>query len=192
MPIPPRPDVEERIAALLAKGDFHGAVSVAITEYGAEIQGYITAIVHDEDRASDAFSDFAEDLWRGVKSFRSESTFRSWAYRVAWNAAMDELNDAYRRRGQRLQTREVSELVAAVRSSTADFLKPEASRAFEQLRARLTPAERSLLTLRIDRKLSWRELCVVQSENGEQIEEATARKRWERLLRKLRRLKDDE
>jgi RNA polymerase sigma-70 factor (ECF subfamily) len=43
--------------------------------------------LRDRDDADDAFGRFAEDLWKGIAGFRGQSSFKAWAYRVAWHAA---------------------------------------------------------------------------------------------------------
>jgi RNA polymerase sigma-70 factor, ECF subfamily len=63
----------------------------------------------------------------------------------------------------------------------------------ERLRAMLTPEERTLLVLRLDRDLSWREVAIVlEEEQGEPVEEAALRKRFERVKERLVRLARDE
>jgi RNA polymerase sigma-70 factor (ECF subfamily) len=185
MRAPPRPEIEAAIAALLDAGDLAGAATLALREYGPELLGYLCAVLRDEDQAADAFSRFAEDLWKGLGSFRRDSTVRTWAYRVAWNAACDELDDPFRRRGRRLDSEEVSALVAAVRSSSAEFLKDGARQRLDALRASLLPDEQTLLVLRLDRGLSWREVAEVLSRPDRPLDEAAARKRFERLKDKL-------
>jgi RNA polymerase sigma-70 factor (ECF subfamily) len=189
MRIPPRPETEARIAGHLDAGDFRAAATTAIQEYGPEILGYLFPIVRDADLAADAFSRFAEDLWKGIRSFRRDSSFRNWAYRIAWNAACDELDDPYRRRGRRLLTNEVSGLVEKVRTNSAEFLKPEAHEKLERLRALLTPDEQALLTLYANRGLSWREVAQALSRPGRRLSEAAVRKRYQRIKEKLARNK---
>jgi RNA polymerase sigma-70 factor (ECF subfamily) len=189
MRVPPRPDTEARIAGLLDAGDLKAAATRAIQEYGPEVLGYLFAIVRDGDLAADAFSRFAEDLWKGIGGFRRDSSFRCWAYRIAWNAACDELDDPYRRRGRRLMTSEVSGLVEAVRSGSAEFLKPQAREELDRLRASLEPEEQALLTLKVNRGLSWREVAQALSRPGRPLTEAAVRKRYERIKRKLTRRK---
>jgi RNA polymerase sigma-70 factor (ECF subfamily) len=58
----------------------------------------------------------------------------------------------------------------------------------EQLRERLRPVDQMLLTLRIDRGLSWTEIAEVLSTQRHPIAEPALRKRWERLKISLRKL----
>jgi RNA polymerase sigma-70 factor (ECF subfamily) len=59
-------------------------------------------------------------------------------------------------------------------------------------RARLSPEERALLVLRLDRDLAWREVATVLSADGEPVDEAALRKRFERLKAKLAQLAREE
>lgn len=77
------PDLEPRLLALLDAGDLSGAATEALRGYGPQVLGYLTAVLRDEDDAHDVFSQFAEDLWRGLPGFRRESSIRTWAFRLA-------------------------------------------------------------------------------------------------------------
>jgi RNA polymerase sigma-70 factor (ECF subfamily) len=182
-----RPETEAEIARLLDAGDLRAAATVLIRDYGPEINGYLFVVLRDGDRTNDAFSRFSEDVWKGIGGFRRECSARSWAYRVAFNAANDELADTFRKRGRRLLTEEISELVAEVRSSSLEFFE-EARRKLDSLRAMLTPEEQTLLTLRKDRRLSWRDVAHVFATAEKAPNEAAVRKRFERLVDKLRTL----
>lgn len=111
--------IETRIATCLDRRDLAQAATEALEGYGPQIFGFLTAILRDSDTANDAFSDFSEDLWRGIGSFRRECSFRTWAYALAWNAARQLLRDPFRRRSRRLETSQWSRIAARVRSSTA-------------------------------------------------------------------------
>jgi RNA polymerase sigma-70 factor (ECF subfamily) len=175
--------LEDRIAARLDAGDMTGAATAAIQGYGPQILGYVTAVVRDEDLAAEVFSAFSEDLWVGLPGFRRASSFRTWAYKLAWHAAMRTLRDPAKKRNAPLASSLASQLAEKVRSSTAAHLRTETKTAVQELRGELSPDEQTLLILRIDRELPWREVADVMGE-----EEPTIRKRFERLKDKLRAL----
>jgi RNA polymerase sigma-70 factor, ECF subfamily len=180
-------DIERRIADALARGELREAATAAIEGYGAVIYAYVRAVLRDEQDASEAFGQWSEDLWRGIGEFRGDAAFRTWAYRVAYFAALRFARDPYRTRGRRLETSEASRLAASVRSRSASLVERQQDAA-GRLREGLSREEQTLLILRIDQKLSWREVAQVMTADGQPIEEAAARKRFERLKERLRKL----
>ena len=108
------------------------------------------------------------------------------------NAALRSLRDPYARRGRRLETEEHSAIAAAVRSTTAAHMRPSADAKLERLRSALTPDERDLLILRVDRDLSWSEIASALRTDDDRPDEAALRKRFERLKDKMRRLAEAE
>jgi RNA polymerase sigma-70 factor (ECF subfamily) len=185
---PARAELEEAVGRHLDKGELSEAATAAIRGYGPEILGYLAAILRDDDAAAESFSRFAEDLWKGLPGFKRKASMRTWAYRVAWNAAQDTIADAFRRRGRRLDTSEMSQLAVSVRSSSAEFLADAAKARLQALRANLQPDEQTLLVLRLNRGLAWSEVAEVLSTAEEQLDPAAVRKRYERLKEKLRKL----
>jgi RNA polymerase sigma-70 factor, ECF subfamily len=184
-------DLEAGIARLLDAGDLQPAAAEIMRGYGPAILGYLASLARDEDRADDVFSQFCEDLWRGLPAFRRDSSVRTWVYKLAWHAWLRQERDAYRRRGRAFAPGEMSALAAAVRSTTALHLKSEAKDAVARLRERLTPAEQSLLVLRIDRGLSWSEVASIMSTPEERLDSATLAKRFQRTKEKLRKLAEE-
>ena len=63
---------EARVKQLLAAGDHRGAATLALREHGPKILGYLQVTLRDEADAADAFSVFAENLWRGLDGWRGE------------------------------------------------------------------------------------------------------------------------
>jgi RNA polymerase sigma-70 factor, ECF subfamily len=55
----------------------------------------------------------------------------------------------------------------------------------EEVRELLSVEERALLTLRVDRELSWAEIAEVLAAEGKRVEAATVAKRYERLKERL-------
>lgn len=184
-------ELEETIAEALRRGAVDEAASHAIRGYGAQILGYLRSVVRDPEDAAEVFSQFAEDLWRGLPGFRGECSVRVWAYKLAWHAASRFARDPYRRRGERLGTTLASQLAGSLLSSAGAAADRRAAEV-DRLRRQLSPEEQTLLVLRLDRKLSWREVAEVLDEEGQPVDEATLRKRYERLKGKLVRIARDE
>lgn len=177
---------ETRIHAALDAGDSGGAVSVALREYGPRILSYQRAILRDESAAEEAFSWFSEFVWTGIDGFRRDAAFLTWAYRLAWTAVQRQLRDPFRKRHDRLDTHEMVQVVADAHSSASLFLAEQAPQRFAALRDGLTPEEQTLLILRIDRALGWREITEILGVPPERTQVAALRKRFERLKSRLR------
>jgi RNA polymerase sigma-70 factor (ECF subfamily) len=180
--------LERKIAESLGQGELKEAISQGIKGYAPQVLGYLTTLLRDEDAAQEVFARACERLWKAAPRFRLVTTFRAWLYRIAWNAARDYLADPYRRRGRALRTADISELAARTRSNTRPHARSSVRGRVARLREQLEPAEQTLLTLRVNRGLSWREIAEVLSRPGLPEDEATLRKRYERIKRKLREL----
>jgi RNA polymerase sigma-70 factor (ECF subfamily) len=183
-----RRDLEAAIGQRLDERDLNAAANLAIRGYGPEILGYMAAILRDDDAAAESFSRFAEDLWKGVAGFQRKASFRTWAYRVAWNAAQDTAADSFRRRARRLATDEQLQLVQSVHGSSMEFLASAAKTRLEALRANLDPAEQTLLILRINRGLSWNDVAHVLATPEQPLDAVAVRKRFARVKDKLRKM----
>lgn len=175
-------DVEGRVGEHLSRGEIEDAAAAAIQGYGPSVYGYLRTLA-DEDDARDVYSQWAEDLWRGLPGFRRECTVRAWAFKLAWHAAVRHRRDPYRARGERLPTSAASRLAASVIGST---VAPGGRRdQLRQLRETLSEEDRTLLHLRIDRDLEWEEIAEVLSTEGAPVNAPALRKRFERVKTRL-------
>jgi RNA polymerase sigma-70 factor (ECF subfamily) len=185
------PEIEARVRELLAADDRPAAATAAIQEFGPPVLRYLRSLLRDEDDASDAFSVFAENVWRGLPSWRGEGSLRAWSFRLAWNAAINLRNEAWRRRGRRFFSGEASALAEEIR--TRSHVKVERQRqVLDKLRESLDVEEVSLLALRIDQKLSWAEIADVAAADGQPVEPAALMKRFERLKVRLAKMAKDQ
>ncbi len=96
--------------------------------------------------------------------------------------------DPYRRRRELLATSQAEQLAQEVRSTTSAKRSAEDEARITRLRNGLSPDEQTIIILRFDRGMSWREVARVLEEDGEPIEEAALRKRFERMRSRLREL----
>jgi RNA polymerase sigma-70 factor (ECF subfamily) len=188
----PGTDIEARIRALIDSGDRPGAATAAIQEFGPPVLRYLRSMLRNEDDASDAFSIFAENVWRGLATWRGEGSLKAWSFRLAYNAAINLRNEAWRRRARRFFTGEASALAEEIR--TRSHVKVERQRqVLDTLRESLDVEDVSLLALRVDQKLSWVEISeVLAAEGGEKIEAAALMKRFERLKVRLAKMAKDQ
>jgi RNA polymerase sigma-70 factor, ECF subfamily len=184
-----RAALEGRIRKHLERGQLAEAATQALKGYGPEVMGYLVSVLRDRCAASDVFADFSEDLWKGIAGFRKESSFRTWAYRLAWNAAQMYWRDPYRRHVRRLATSEYSLVAERLRVSSLRQDPRAAADRLAKLRESLKPEEQTLLILRVDKGLSWKEIALVLAEAEDAPPDVGAlRKRFERLKERLLRL----
>lgn len=180
--------LEKAIAAHLATGDLAAATTAALQGFGPQILGYLAATLRDDDIAYDVFGQFSEELWKSIGTFRAESSFRTWAYKLVMHAVGRHRRDPYRNRALALASVEISAIAADVRSRTPKFKQTEVKDTFTRLRESLDPGDQTLLFLRIDQGLSWNEVAEVMSAEGDPVEASTLRKRLERAKERLREL----
>ena len=180
-------DREERIRSLLTEGRAEDAATLAIRSYGPQILRYLHSILGVDDDAREAFSQFAENLWRGLPEFQGRAPFRIWAYRIAWNAACDIRKQPWRNRRKRLSTGAASRIADTVATSTGEKLE-QRRQDLASLRESLSIDDRALAALRIDQGLSWAECAEVLSRDGRVVKANTLTKRFERIKERLGKL----
>jgi RNA polymerase sigma-70 factor (ECF subfamily) len=182
-------------------GDLSKAATVAIDVYGSEVLGFLVAMMKEEAIASEVFSQFCEDLWTGLPTFRWECSFRTWAYALARNASRRYLRSPHVRKNTALSSDGLGEIAAKVRTNTASYLRSEIKSGVQRLRESLDPEDQMLLILRVDRDLSWTDVARIMLTEGEAEgapevasdaavgrKAAALRKRFERVKEELKRL----
>ncbi len=175
------------VKGLMATGDDGAAATLVVETLGPAILRYLRSMLRVEEDAADAFSQWAENVWRGLEAFRFESSLKTWAYRLAWNVATNLRNEAWRKHGERLRTGMASALAESIRTRSALVVERQ-RQALDELRAALPDEDRSLLVLRLDQGLSWNEVADVLAGEGTPIDAGTLMKRFERIKTKLGKL----
>lgn len=186
-----REQVEADLRDRWRRGDYDGAATLALRTYGGEIFTFLLAVHRDEADASDVFARFAETLWKGLPSFAWSSTLRTWAYGIARNVSRTWRRDDARRKRRlpRGPESQLENVAAAVRTETISFLRTEKRTRLQALRDALSPEDRMLLVLRVDRGLPWSDLARVLGETEDTDLAKTAarlRKRFQSVKERLR------
>ncbi len=177
--------VDLLVTSQLAERDLRGAAETLMREFGPGIRGLLlTLFRRSPDAAEEAFSLFAENLWRSLGTYRGESSVRTWVYCLARNAAISVTREGWRKLARPMETRDVERMVEEVRTRSAVRLERRSS-ALTALRDALNLDEQTLLSLRLDERLPWEEIALVMSSGSDPIDAANVRQRFARLKIKL-------
>lgn len=162
-------------------------MALAIDGYGAEILGFLLAVLRDEQAAQDVYSEWSEDVVRGLGDFRWESSFRTWAYTLARHRMQQAWAKARMARTVPLSAApQVLDVQQRPRSSTPPHARSSVKERIARLRQELSPEDQTLLILRVDRDFAWLDVARVMGGSA-----ALLRKRFERIKVRLRALARD-
>ncbi|MEJ7733149.1 MAG: sigma-70 family RNA polymerase sigma factor [Polyangiaceae bacterium] len=188
--------VEGEMRAHCAKKDYGRAAELGLRTYGQELLGFLLAFHHDETDAGEVFAIVSEKIWAGLPTFAGNSSFRTWAYVIARNASLNYRKQAKRRARLHVLLPSgslLSNVVEELRQETAAFQRTAVKDRIAQLREALSDEEQAILSLRVDRQLSWDDLVrVMRGGSSEDLspevmrrESARLRKRFQQMKRKL-------
>jgi RNA polymerase sigma-70 factor (ECF subfamily) len=193
--------IERQIRAFCGDDEHEKAATLLVETYGREIFRFVLTRVRDEDGASEVFSQFTEDLWRGLRGFRWQCSARTWSYILARHAASRYVADEHRRRQREEPVSRLSilhDVEQKIRTETLAAARTEAKTRVAELREQLPLDDQTLLVLRINRGLDWKELARVMIDEGEaatdgaiEKEAARLRKRFQSIKEKLRQMASD-
>lgn len=182
--------LDARVRRLVDEGDPAAAATLVIETLGPELLGYLWVAAESWGDADELFSRVCERIWRGLPKFRFESSLRTWCFVIARHRVRTGIDRA-RRRQPDVPISEVNklvELVAAVHSTTQIHLRTDTKQRLQMLRETLEPDDRTLLVLRVDREMVWRDIAEVMADGDDDLDRVAARlrKRFERVKQRLR------
>lgn len=189
--------LEQTVRAACERSDYQGAATLLLESIGPKVFAFVLQRLRDPVEAAEAFSMFSEDLWRGLPQFGWRCSVRGWSFAVARHAADRRGRQLAQRRRRNLALSEspLAGLVAEVRERTLLHLRTEVKSQMKQLFERLPPDDRALLELRLDQRLSFRELALTLDYAGEMPSDAELtrsaaklRKRFQMVKEQLREL----
>lgn len=194
-------EYELAIRGFFDTGRLDAAATSTLTAYGDEIRSFIGSRLREKPDGDEAYSMFVEDLWTGLPKFSWRCSMRTWAYLLARNACTRYAGSPQRKPARHMSLSwpgALSELVEQVRSATRAYEKTDVKDRFRALREQLAPEDQMLLTLRVDRQLSYRDLAIMMSgtpdcdEQALDRESVRLRQAMARVRRELRRLGEAE
>ncbi|HEX3763328.1 MAG TPA: sigma-70 family RNA polymerase sigma factor [Kofleriaceae bacterium] len=176
-------EIEVAIRERFDANDLRAAATLAIEAYGGEVCGYLAAVLSDDEQGREVFAETAAELWRDLSRFRWEASLRTWIYTLARHRLAAHIGRRVRQPAVALsEVTDSSALQAQPRTTTPPWKRTAVKDAVSQLRSRLSADDQTLLILRVDRGMSWREIAHVLGEPREPM----LRKRFERIKKLLR------
>lgn len=183
-------DLMTEIRGLVRSSEPTSATAAALRVYGSEIFGFLVGALDDSHRAREVYGATSDLVTQGLPSFTWSCTLRTWMYAMARVAIR-----------QRASSRDLTARAESSESGKRDSppfprLRPyrvaAVRRAASFLRRTLSIEDREILVLRVDRRLSWRELALTSigttaSELDVSAEESRLQERFRRIRTSLAR-----
>jgi RNA polymerase sigma-70 factor (ECF subfamily) len=195
MPAVDSAPLDEQTRGFCESSDYRAAATLILTELGPEVMRVVHSRLRNETATSEVFSEFAENVWRGLPSFGFRCSVRAWAFALARNATHRYLSRDERRRRACVPLSAIGDLsarVEEVRKSTLNHLRTTQRDRVSELRDRLAEEDQLILTLHVDRRMSFREIAYVTlgdenvAEARVNTETARVRKRFQLVKERLR------
>lgn len=156
--------IERDIRVRCEAGERDRATTLLLESYGPEIFRFVMSRLRDDEAASEVFSQFTEDVWRGLGGFRWHCSVRVWSYTLARHATSRYVRQVRRRRARERPLSHagpISAIGERVRTQTLLAMRTESKKQIAELRDKLPVDDQTLLILRVTRKLDWKEIARV-------------------------------
>jgi RNA polymerase sigma-70 factor, ECF subfamily len=92
-PVPNEQDLQERSLIRAAQQGDHGAFRMLYDSYHGQLYNLTYYTLKDSQLAEDTLQSIFLKIYRGLPSYRFESSFKTWAYRIAVNEAKNQLRN---------------------------------------------------------------------------------------------------
>lgn len=183
--------MDARTRALIERGELERATERVLRAYGGELSRYLCAILPSEADAQEAFQRMSEELWKSLSRFDSRCSVRTWCYMLARHAASHVRR--HPRSNRELLVSSIPSIHQAMTSAWSSSVVQGARirEVYAEIRETLDDDDQTLLALRVDRNLSWREIALVLLGDGANEDElakkaAALRKQFERVKDRLK------
>jgi RNA polymerase sigma-70 factor (ECF subfamily) len=160
--------LERDLREACGQGNVEQAQEWALAAYGPEVMRLLAAVLHDHGRSREAFGLFRVDLRRGLPEFRWDCSFRSWAYRLA-RKACSRVMEAPPGGAEVAEVSGPPDEAPRRRAEERPWQRTSVRERLRALRESLNPRERLLLLLRVDQRMSWREVARVMLDQDEPL-----------------------
>ncbi len=175
---------DEGLVALWQAGDAH-ALARLVERYSGRVYSYVRRLSGSSEDAEDITSEVFVRVWKGLNSFNTSRTFKTWLYTIARNCTTDYLR---KRKSVTFTSLSASDSFEDSLEDSAPMPDEQAifnadALALEGALATLPIAQRDVLTLHYQEGMTYEEIGVVVGESRD-----TVKSRGTRALKALRTL----
>jgi len=153
-------DLDDCVRTLIMAGDSAAAVTEVMRRLAPEIRGYLARVLGNDVDVDDVLSATTERLWESLTRFEWRCSVRTWAYVIAHHEMYRFRRDGRKHLAGRVPMSELTDLVANGHTATGSALASGRRRELTRLRDELSPEDRELLVLRVDRGLAWHDIAL--------------------------------
>lgn len=193
--------METAIREALLRGDLEAVVQLAFDAHGPALAAFVRSRVPAGTDAEEVMAEVAAALWGALPTLQLHTSMRGYLFQMARHSVHRHLDREVRRGRLGVPLDELPSGFLgpeAVRTDTPAYLKTANKDLLAALRGSLSPEERTLLQLRIDQGLAFREIAQAMAEEGDALDEraltreaARWRKRYQLTKDRLRTLAQD-
>ncbi len=144
----------------MAKSGSNEAFETLMNAHMDKVYGVALRIVQDPDVAEDVTQDVFITVFKQLNSFRGDSAFSTWLYRITVNRALRTI-----KKESRYLTDGIQELIDSQVDSTADpermAITIQNRKRIYNLMNKLPKKQRAVLALRIEKELSFKEIAKI-------------------------------
>lgn len=101
-------DTDEQLVARVQQGD-RRSFDLLVLKYQHKVMGLVRRFVKDQAEAEDVAQEAFIKAYRAINSFRGDSAFYTWLYRIAVNTAKNALDARKRRPGSDVDIDDVAD-----------------------------------------------------------------------------------
>ena len=158
-------DTDQQLVQRAQRGDLR-AFDLLVLKYQGRIGALVSRYVKDPGEVEDVTQEAFIKAYRALDKFRGDSTFYTWLYRIASNAAKNHLVARGRRPGadttiEDAETFEQSALISESSTPEAVAMSEELAQVVAEAMDALPEELRAALTLREFEGLSYDDIAVV-------------------------------
>jgi RNA polymerase sigma-70 factor, ECF subfamily len=144
-----------RIRALIAAGDVGAGVTGVLRLYGAEIYGFVVALLEDDAASHEVYARVVVQVTTRLSSCPERFGLRTWLYLLARRELAGHRARASSPPERPEETSVLTPVLVPPLQESSPFRQTSFCGTISMFRKHLTPDEQEVLILRVDRRLSW-------------------------------------
>lgn len=155
-------DEGEALLVSKAKARDGEAFRALVEMHQSKVYHLLLGMLRDEDQAQELTQETFVKAWKGLPTFRGDSTLWTWLYRIAYHTALDYLRKRKRQEDLVLLEESGVELPKGTQNDPLELvIKRDKEEDLHQALARLSFRQRAVLILYYFQGLSYREIAAV-------------------------------